>query len=310
MLQLLVTVLIAAVLGQLYLGEALPPKEALRDAASRETTYLVQTGLPQLQKSYQTMAETQGGYAPLVLPAVRDGGFHARFKPALKFLPVAPQGMDWVYGKYPADGSPWASLNYICLRGLPLEQGTGAAARGILSAAGGFHPGRFFLNTHCGATSSRDVSELNTSDLSLTFFLVYTPPAAPSESEKAAAVAALFAADASAAAVKLSDEAKAASDAARQAAERAVANGDPLARSTAENVAKEAEKIARAAEQDAQAAAVTAKKAEDAAGRAAEKALREAQAKKDAAAADAKKDPSSLASDPWATWNCHKPNCR
>lgn len=144
-----------------------------------DATSIVQKELPVLQRSYQHLVSAQEGYAPPVT-AAPDGGFSEVFSPLLKLLPATPPGFAWSYHRYPDDASPWAGMNYVCLKGD--GPSSRVSFRGLVNASSGFHPGRYFVSEACGSTASLP-STAEQQRYAVTFFLAYTPPEVAVEPE-------------------------------------------------------------------------------------------------------------------------------
>jgi hypothetical protein len=105
-----------------------------------------------------------------------DGGFFAEFIPYLRLMPPTPNGYEWSYGLHPVDESKWSGLNYFCLS--PLEGSAEArfgVARGIFRAQSNFSDDQFILAVGCGQTANWTQANEQADNLSITFFVAYTP---------------------------------------------------------------------------------------------------------------------------------------
>jgi len=136
---------------------------------------MVQTDFNSIEQAYDVATRATGGYPPLVLTG-SDGGFAAGLLPYLRFTPPTPNGYRWSYGIHANDESAWAGLNYVCLS--PIAGTAGASesfVHGLISAEANFSPSQFFVSNSCGVTQNWAVGSQNPVQLSITFYLAYTP---------------------------------------------------------------------------------------------------------------------------------------
>lgn len=179
MFQLVFFFLLTSLVSFSLVSTALPTSaETIREDAV-DASAILHKELPVIQRSYQHLVATQAGLAPNTTQDA-DGGFAVVFAPLLKLLPATPPGFQWSYHRYPDDASPWAGMNYVCLRG---EGATARASfKGLVNATADFHPGRYFVAEQCGATSSYGAGDVQ-QRYAVTYFLVYTPPEPEPEAE-------------------------------------------------------------------------------------------------------------------------------
>lgn len=166
--------LIATAMGAAALtGSLLSSSEHFERRSELDVEYVVRQGLVSFQRGYQVLTEQAEGIPPAAQLEAQDGGLEAHFRPLLRLMPAAPQGYKWSYARQNAGAPAWADADYVCLS--PSGSTVQGASHGAWSASHFFEPGRYVLNTYCGAAESLPLASLG--EVYLTFYLAYEPPA-------------------------------------------------------------------------------------------------------------------------------------
>lgn len=77
---------------------------------ANDTYAVVKTGLTTLETAYAAAAKANGGVAPAPNTGLPDGGLSTNFSPYYGYLPKAPRGYSWKYGR-----NTNVNTDYFCL---------------------------------------------------------------------------------------------------------------------------------------------------------------------------------------------------
>lgn len=138
--------------------------------SAEEQAALVRAGFDRFETAHY-LASKSTGIEPLPT-ADADGGLAALFQPYYSFLPKAPAGYAWKYGRNTVNG-----LNWFCLYSATTA---GAGAWSALRTATNYYSSeRYFVHAggeaQCGATSNMAQPEAFPVQFSATFYVRYVP---------------------------------------------------------------------------------------------------------------------------------------
>jgi hypothetical protein len=111
------------------------------------THELAASGFARLDKAFELASTAQPSEQPPAPDASVDGGLQAHFRVHYGFLPKAPHGLVWSYGRS-AGAGPFQNMHYFCLSGSAVEEGV---ARGLERLGRTLGPAQAVLGSGCGA---------------------------------------------------------------------------------------------------------------------------------------------------------------
>lgn len=134
------------------------------------THELAASGFVRLDKAFELASAAQPSEQPPAPDASADGGLRTQFQPYYGFMPKAPPGLGWSYGKNVASG-PFQNLYYFCLSGPAVDEGVMVGLQRLGRTLGA---AQSVLGAGCG-DSTPSTPSAYPAPVALTYYVQFVP---------------------------------------------------------------------------------------------------------------------------------------